>query len=300
MSEATTTDPTPADEPSARPRPAGLLLGAIRVADLAVRSQTLDRRSALPLALLALLPGAAALDQPVVPPGLGAVPPAVAVFHAQYAEPFLGVIALLVTLLLATAALGDELERKTLVHLMIRPVPRGAVYLGKLGWIIGAAWSGVALSAALTLFVLTTRVGGDFGVDYLTQLLLMQLLCVAIYGALFFALSLLLPFPTIAGLAYGFGLEALVGQLPGYLAWLSVRYHVQELLERRVIALYPGLAPEETATGPLSMVMQAIGATPPTDRESLALLGAMFAFTVALGWTLMLVREFTARMGKPE
>ena len=284
-----------------RARPAGILVGASRVALLGMRTQLFEKRMLLPLVLLALLPAVAMLGNPSIPPGLQEAPAGVAAFHGNLGgnslvRPYLREITLLVTLLLATAAIGDELERKTLVHLMIRPVPRGAVYLGKLAWIAGTAWIGLALSVTISLMALTTRLGGELGTAYLAELLLALALSVLIYSALFFLLSLLLPFPTIAGLGYGFGVEIFAGQLPGYFSWISVGYHVRCLFEHRLAALHPELkrAPD------LDPMARVLAVDPPEPWQSLALLFGALCFVVAAGWTLMLVREFAGRLGKSE
>ena len=281
---------------SARPAPPGLATGAWRILTLSLDTALASRSLVLPALILAVLPLVATLGRPSIPPELAHVPAGVAVFHRTMLALYLGPVTMLVTLLLATAALGDELERRTLVHLITRPVSRGALYLGKLASLVAMSWAMVSLSLSASLMVLTTRLGGELGTDYLVTLLAVELVAALAYGTLFFLASLTLPFATLAGLAYGFGLEVALTNLPGYFAWGSIGYHARRLFDAELAALHPVLLPKP----PANAFQQLLAAEVPEPAQSAWILAGFVVVTFAGGWLSCALREFNARLGKSD
>ncbi len=268
---------------SVRPRPPGLLIGAGRVMLLTWRTQLLNKRMLLPLVLLCVGPFMA-LQNPttghVLQPGQVAM-----MFQTQFCEIYLSIITLLVSLLLATAAIGDELEDKTLVHLFVRPLRRSSVYFGKYGWAVASGWLGIALSSGLSYAILASRIGGSPDLDYFVWFLLVELLAIGVYTALFLTISLIVPFPMILGLIYGFVIEGVVASLPGYFARASLQFQLKSFFDGMVL---PGRD--------LSPLIEAGRLDPLIAFE--VLLSATLV-CVTLGLILLSVREFTARLGKP-
>lgn len=265
-------------------RPPGLLVGAWRVLLLSLRTQLFSKRIALPVLLLAVVPFLA-LTNPVTE-HVQQVGEAALRFHAQWCGVYIRLVTLLVALLLATSAVGDELEGRTLVHFFCRPVSRASFYLGKYGWAVLTGWLGVALSAGLTYGILCFRIGGAPDMVYFVHFLAAELGAFAVYSALFLGFSLILPFPIVLGLIYGFGIEVAVAELPGWFARLSLQFHLLSLFEGLVLPERPGLEP---------LIQD--GAVPP-ETAFYVLLGVTAALML-VGIAVMSVREFTGRLGKP-
>ena len=132
----------------------------------------------------------------------------------------------LTVLLYAAAAWGDERERRTLLHLVMRPLPRWGMYLARAAAVLPlAALAGVA--GLLALAVGTTA-------DIRDQALGLFVPAVAAgavtYAALFLMVGALLRRPVVVSVLYAFFVESLVGAMPGTVKWLTVSYHVKVLL----------------------------------------------------------------------
>ncbi len=264
-----------------RPSPPGLVTGSLRVLVLSLRTQLFNRRMLLPLVLLSVGPFLA-LNDPTTAHTTSELTTG-GVFHLKFAGIYLGPITLLVTLLLSTAAIGDELEANTLVNLYVRPLARSSVYFGKYLWAGIVAWSGIALSVGLTYSIIESQVG-IADLDYLLQFLAVQLLAVGTYSALFLAVSLIVPFPIVVGLIYSFGIEVAVASMPGYLARASLQFHLGSLIDALVLkgrVIKPLI--EEGPVGGETAFWVLIGTT---------LVG------VVVGLVVLAIREFTGRLGK--
>jgi ABC-2 type transport system permease protein len=122
----------------------------------------------------------------------------------------------------ATEALGGELESRSLVWLLTRPLPRWSIYLAKyvavLPWALGFTVGG---------FWLICRAAGPPGGEAF------GLYWAAIAGGTFAFTSLFHLFsaatrrPTVVGLVYCFFLEAILGSMPGLMKRISVSYYVR-------------------------------------------------------------------------
>jgi ABC-2 type transport system permease protein len=134
-----------------------------------------------------------------------------------------GVAALLplVTVIVATAALGSELDDGTIVYLLAKPVPRPLIVFVKLV----VAWAVSALLVALPMLLAgIVGTGGDarLGIGYAIAALLGTLE----YTAVFLALSLVTSRALIIGLAYVVIWEGVVAGLFAGTRIVSIRQHV--------------------------------------------------------------------------
>ena len=108
-----------------------------------------------------------------------------------------------------TSLMSDEVEDRTITYLFTRPVPRGAVIIGKyLAYLACTAL--VVLPSVTAVYLLITPVsGGSIGGTFpqlLTDLGLLAL-GLAVYGAVFALIGALVPRPLVAGLVLIFGWE---------------------------------------------------------------------------------------------
>ena len=127
----------------------------------------------------------------------------------------------LVTVIVATAALGSELDDGTIVYLLAKPVPRPLIVFVKLV----VAWAVSALLVALpTLLAGIIGTGGDprLGIGYGIATLLGALE----YTAVFLALSLVTSRALVIGLAYVVVWEGVVAGLFAGTRIVSIRQHV--------------------------------------------------------------------------
>ena len=142
-------------------------------------------------------------------------------------------IDLFVALFIGCAALGEEMEGKTLPYLLVRPVPRSALLLGR--WIAGAVNAGVLLGAAFVVAYLATvgQMGGRALLDDLPLLghaLAALWLSLAAYSAFFVLLSVVVKWPLLVGLAVLFLWEEFAASMSGTMARFTVLHHVYTLL----------------------------------------------------------------------
>jgi ABC-type transport system involved in multi-copper enzyme maturation permease subunit len=184
------------------------------------------------------------------------------VFFVRFSVPVLGVF-------YGTALIADEVEDKTITYLFTRPVPRGAVLVGKyLSYLACSVL--VVLPATTIVYFLVMPLGsvastfGGFAMD-----LGVLALGLAAYGALFALAGALLTRPLIAGLAFVLGWEPLALLMPGYLGLFTVARYLQ--------ALIPQPAP---ADGTVSFLRAALRGSPSVAFS----LGMLFlVVVVALG-----------------
>lgn len=138
----------------------------------------------------------------------------------------LAVLLPLVSVIVATAALGSELEEGTIVYLLARPIARARILLAKLGvsWlVVSILVAGPVLVAGIVGQAGVPRLGMAYGVG--------SVLGALEYTALFVALSLVTSRALIIGLAYVVVWEGVVSGLFAGTRPLSVRQHALAVAE---------------------------------------------------------------------
>jgi ABC-2 type transport system permease protein len=177
--------------------------------------------------------------------------------YIRFVIPVLGVF-------YGTALIADEVEDKTITYLFTRPIPRGAVLVGKYLAYLGCTVLLVLPSVVLVYFAIVP-VGGSVGASFPSLLKDLGMLAVglAAYGAVFAWVGARLKRPLVIGLVFVFGWEPGVLLFPGYLKQLTVAYYLQ--------ALVPHAMPDDST---ISMLMQVFHEVPPV-AESLAWLAAI-------------------------
>ncbi len=130
-----------------------------------------------------------------------------------------------------TALIADEVEDKTLTYLFTRPVPRGAVLLGKyLAYL--ACTLAVVLPAVVLVWLFIAPVGASLAASFTSLLEDLGMLAagLAAYGAVFAFVGASFKRPLVFGLIFVFGWENLVLSVPGSLKLLTVAYYLQGLV----------------------------------------------------------------------
>ena len=129
-----------------------------------------------------------------------------------------------------TALMADEIEDKTITYLFTRPIPRGAVLVGKyLAYL--ACTSLVVLPSVMVVYFLLVRfseIPSTFG-QLLTDLGLLAL-GLAVYGAVFALVGAVFKRPLVIGLVFAFGWEQVAMVMPGYMKRFTIAYYIQSLV----------------------------------------------------------------------
>ena len=197
-------------------------------------------------------------------------------FYLSFSVPLLGVF-------YGTALIADEVEDKTITYLFTRPLPRGAVLVGK--YLAYLVCTGVLVlpSVMVVFFLVVPLLGGSIGAGFPNLLKDLALLAVglAVYGALFALVGTLFKRPLLTGLVFIFGWEPIVVVLPGYMKQFTVAYYLQGLV--------PHAMPQEgTVTGLLLQVLQANEVLP---SATVSLVGLCVITIGGLGLAVRLVQR---------
>jgi ABC-type transport system involved in multi-copper enzyme maturation permease subunit len=180
-----------------------------------------------------------------------------------------------------TALIADEVEDKTITYLFTRPIPRGAVLLGKFLAYLACTIS-VLLPSVVIVWLLIIPMGGSLGANFID--LVKDLAIVAIglcaYGAVFACIGSALKRPVLIGVFLIFGWEPAVLAFPGYLKRLSVGYYVQ------------GLVPHAMPNDSMLSLLQGLVRETPTLAESLFAIALIVLIALAIGIRNVTVREY--------
>jgi ABC-type transport system involved in multi-copper enzyme maturation permease subunit len=142
-------------------------------------------------------------------------------FFIRFSVPVLGVF-------YGTSLIADEVEDKTITYLFSRPIPRGAVLLGKyLAYLVCTIF--VVLPAVVIVWLLIIPMGGSLASSFPDLLKDLGLLALGLgtYGAVFALIGAALKRPLLIGLVFVLGWEPVAVALPGYLKRVSVAYYLQ-------------------------------------------------------------------------
>jgi ABC-2 type transport system permease protein len=266
-----------------------LTRSAQRVLDLSLGQMLWSRRSVF-LALLVTAPvvlavlirilGAVLPDSALRVNGAPVSGPAIYgmmiwLVYIRFVVPVLGVF-------YGTALIADEVDDKTITYLFIRPIPRGAVLLGKYFAYLACTVLLVLPSALLTYFIVVPLGGGSIGREFPSLLSDLGILAagLAAYGALFALVGARLKRPLVIGLVFVFGWEPGVLLFPGYLKSLTVAYYLQGLV--------PHAMPDDSTMSVLLQLFREV----PTVPASLAALALITAAALWLAARTVDRREY--------
>jgi hypothetical protein len=153
---------------------------------------------------------------------------------------FLGFLLPVWCLSFATESLGGELESRSLVWLLTRPIPRWSIYLAK--YLAILPW---AMVFSLGGFWLMGRAAGPSGRIAFGMYWPAIALGTLAFTSLFHLIAATTRRPTVVGLVYCFFLETLLGDMPGLMKRVSVSYYVRCLIFDAAGGL--GLQPDKPA-----------------------------------------------------
>jgi ABC-2 type transport system permease protein len=271
-----------ADRPTRHP---SLVRSAVRVFDLSLAQMLWSRRSVF-LALLVggpiLMAAIVRLSWTLLPNSTlrinGAAVGGGAIFgimmwllYVRFIVPVLGVF-------YGTSLIADEVDDKTITYLFTRPIPRGAILLGKYLAYLASTTLLILPSVVLVYFLVVPLGDGSIGRSFPQLLADLGMLAagLAAYGALFAAVGARLKRPLVIGLVFAFGWEPGVLLFPGYLKRLTVAYYLQ--------ALVPHAMPDDST---ITVLLQAF-------REVPGIASSLIALGVIIGGMLWLAIRWVA------
>jgi hypothetical protein len=195
--------------------------------------------------------------------------------YVRFIVPVLGVF-------YGTALIADEVDDKTITYLFTRPIPRGAVLLGK--YLAYLACTALLILPSVVVVYFLVLPLGDGSIGRAFPLLLADLGMIAAglaaYGAVFAAVGARLKRPLVIGLVFAFGWEPGVLLFPGYLKRLTVAYYLQ--------ALVPHAMPEDSSITVLLQVFREV----PGAALSLIALAAITVGLLAGAMRTVASREY--------
>jgi len=179
-----------------------------------------------------------------------------------------------------TSLVADEVEDKTITYLFTRPIPRGAVLLGKyLAYLVCTTL--VVLPSVMIVYFLVVplaEIPASFGA--LVGDLGILALGLAVYGALFALIGALLKRPLVIGLVFAFGWEQAALLMPGYLKRFTLAHYLQ--------ALVPHAMPSDS----VASLLQSVFRDAPSAATSLFWLGFALVVSLALAMRAIERREY--------
>ena len=140
------------------------------------------------------------------------------VMYLRFIVPVLGVF-------YGTSLMADEVEDKTITYLFTRPIPRGAVLVGKyLAYLACTVF--VVLPSVVLVYLLIVPMQGQpgRGVSGPAEGPAAAGLGLAVYGAVFAFVGAKFKRPLLIGLIFVFGWEQAALAFPGYLKQFTVMY----------------------------------------------------------------------------
>lgn len=192
-----------------------------------------------------------------------------------------------ITLLYASSSIVDEIEQNTFAYLLVQPVPRWQIMVGKyLGMVLAtqaAATLGIVASY-LAPYLIGDAAGLARDFHMVRQLWTVAMLGIATYGAVLFLVSLLTNQVFIMGILYFGLLEFTMSLIPTVIQKCSILFYIKSLLSR-----------DDTFQG-VNSGMQFAVAVPPADTLTcLYVFAGYIAAALAVGALVMSRREFIPR-----
>jgi len=138
-------------------------------------------------------------------------------------------------LILATAALGHEVEDRTLPYLTLKPVSRLRIVVEKLTGVLVVAIPAIVAGLLATSLIVAQADAGATLIEAKPLLPVVKAMVIAavagtfLIASIFLAVSLVIPRALLAGIVYAFAWESLLGRfLPG-IRIVSMRHYIQSV-----------------------------------------------------------------------
>lgn len=187
-------------------------------------------------------------------------------------------------------AIGEQIDDGTIVFTWTRPIRRRAIFLGRL--LAAQMVSTVVMSGALILcFVVMVSEGPAVITWEFLKLYLLTFLIIAVgafvYSALFATMGTVFRKPVLPALLFTFGWESLVTDIPARVQELSLRFHLQNLIE------HPAAKPDDLPGILGALLSQALQRDPVPKLQSVVVLLAVMLVATGIGVYVLKHKEIT-------
>ena len=144
---------------------------------------------------------------------------------------FLSILLPICALAFATASLGDEREERTLVFVLMRPIPRWLILMAKL-----TATLPLVVGVVAGSFYGYCQLAGPVGREAFERYLPAVLCTTLAYVGLFQLFAVMFRHSTIAALVYALFAEPLMAAMPGRINRLAIAYYGRSLIDHGIVA----------------------------------------------------------------
>jgi ABC-2 type transport system permease protein len=190
-----------------------------------------------------------------------------------------------------TGVVAQELEQRTIVYLLTRPLPRWRLLLARfIPSLAVVAGVGVLSTVLLALAVFGPGAFGQAGVGPDLKAVLVGALA---YGSVFLLLGAAVPRPLTWGLLLVFGWETWVPKLPGAFAKLSLMTYLRVLAAREVT-----IDPDQAQQQASDNILMAFSRPPQLDISAgtaWTVLLAVSAVALIASLVIFSIREYVPR-----
>ncbi len=181
-------------------------------------------------------------------------------------------------------AIGEQIDDGTIVFTWTRPIRRRAIFLGRLLAAQVVATTVMSGSLILCFIIMVSQGMGVITWEFL-KLYILTFMIIAVgvftYSAIFATMGTVFRKPVLPALLFAFGWENLVTDIPARVQELSLRFHLQNLIDR------PQTLPDDLPGILGALLAQVIQRDPvPKPQSVVVLLGVMLAATVLGIWVL--------------
>ncbi len=193
-----------------------------------------------------------------------------------------GFVLIMLSVIFSTGVVAQEVEQKTIVYLLTRPVPRWRILLMK--YLAAVLVTTVVGWLAIVAAALTTYGPLKLGGTALGRDLAILPVGVMAYSAIFLLIATLLNRPLIFGLIFAFGWETLMRILPGYGQYCSVMTYLRVL------------APHDVPGSMLGQLAQSVsGVEPPTMPVAWIVMICITIVALLAAFMTFSIREYVPR-----
>ncbi|MCW3095697.1 MAG: putative integral rane protein [Chthonomonadaceae bacterium] len=193
-----------------------------------------------------------------------------------------GFVLTILSVIFSSGIVAQEVEQKTIVYLLTRPLPRWRILLMKF---LAAILVTTAVCALATLSAALATFGpAKLGASPLGHDILILPVGVTAYSAIFLLMGTLLNRPLILGLIFAFGWENLIGVLPGYGQYCSIMTYLRVL------------APHELPEAMLRLIsLNTAGVDPPSRTFSWIVMISLAVIALVSACIAFSTREYVPR-----
>lgn len=265
----------------------GFLYSALRIFDLSLGQMLWSRRTifmllvvgvpvimALIIRVIDAMSGSAMQVNGVIMDGPAIFGMMIWMFFLRFSVPVLSIF-------YGTALIADEVEDKTITFLFTRPIPRGAVLVGKyLAFLVSTLI--VVLPSVMIVWLLIVPLRGSLGASFIDLIkdLLILTAGFAVYGAFFAFVGAKFKRPLMIALFFVFAWENAAMLFPGYMRRFTIAHYLQGLV--------PHAMPADTTMSLIQSVFQEV----PTLGTSIFWLVVIWAVFLWLAARIVARREY--------